>query len=221
MLARSALAFTNHLLTGEDWARVRLAGFAGKTASLQFGSRTSFWVRISEAGLLERAVAESSPTVSIQLPADAPVRALTDRASLFASATIAGSAELAETLGFVFRNLRWDAEHDLSQLVGDVLARRGLQLAGGFARWQASGAKNLLLGVAEYLTEETPAITRRRDVERFCSEVDALRDDLARCEKRLARAEAGDLRLVRPAEQCVPVKELPFAVSLSNRISQG
>jgi ubiquinone biosynthesis protein UbiJ len=199
MLTSSALAFTNHLLAGEDWARDRLAGFAGKTASLQLGSQMSVWVRISETGLLERTVAESPPTVSIQLPADAPVRALSDRASLFASATIAGSAELAETLGFVFRNLRWDAEHDLSQLVGDVLARRGLQLAARLARWQVSGARNLALGVAEYLTEEAPAITRRRDVERFCSEVDALRDDLARCEKRLARAEAGDSRPVRPA----------------------
>jgi ubiquinone biosynthesis protein UbiJ len=45
--------------------------------------------------------------------------------------------------------------------------------------------------VAEYLTEEETAIARRRDIERFCAEVDALRDDLARCEKRLERVRLG------------------------------
>jgi ubiquinone biosynthesis protein UbiJ len=191
MLAKPALAVLNHLLASEDWARGKLVPFAGKTARLQLGSGIVFLVRISEEGLLEVADANTPPTVSIILPADSPVRALTDSASLLSAATISGSADLAETLGFLYRNLRWDIEEDLSQVVGDIVARRAVQLMGRLARWQVSGARNFALSVTEYLTEEAPAIARRQDIERFCAEVDALRDDLARCEKRLERVRFG------------------------------
>ena len=191
MLAKPALAVLNHLLASEDWARGKLVPFAGKTARLQLGSGIVFLVRINEGGLLESAASDILPTVSIILPADAPVRALTDSASLLSSATISGSADLAETLGFLYRNLRWDIEEDLSQVLGDVVARRAVQVMGRLVRWQVSGARNFALSVAEYLTEEETAIARRQDIERFCAEVDALRDDLARCEKRLERVRVG------------------------------
>lgn len=158
----------------------------------------SVWVRISETGLLERTVAESPPTVSIQLPADAPVRALSDRASLFASATIAGSARNSRSSGFVFRNLRWDAETTVTTSRRRAGSPRS---AAGRSPRRLAGERGEKPGAwgGRRPDQEAPAITRRRDVERFCSEVDALRDDLARCEKRLARAEAGDSRPVRPA----------------------
>lgn len=175
-------------MTTEDWARDRLARFAGHTARVEFG-RTILPIRISASGLLEPADFLPQATVSIRLPDDAPVRLLTDRASLLSSATVSGSAELAEALGFVFRGLRWDVEDDLSQFVGDIVARRVLQLATRLARWQAQGAASLAFSVAEYLTEENLAIAPRRALERFSSEVDSLRDDFARFEKRLERAE--------------------------------
>ena len=191
MFEKPALAVLNHLLASEDWARCKLVPFAGKTARLQLGSGIVFLVRISEEGLLEVADANTPPTVSIILPADSPVRALTDSASLLSAATISGSADLAETLGFLYRNLRWDIEEDLSQVVGDIVARRAVQLMGRLARWQVASTRNFAVSVAEYLTEEAPAIARRQDIERFCAEVDALRDDLARCEKRLERVRLG------------------------------
>jgi len=186
MWSQPPLAVVNHLLSGEDWARGRLAGFAGQTARLEFGGmRMQF--TILETGLFAAAEAAAAVTVSIRLPDDAPVRALTERSSLFSAATISGSVDLAESLAFVFRNLRWDVEHDLSQLLGDIVARRALRLARGLGQWPARGARNLAVGLAEFLTEEEKAVASRRDVEAFCSAVDALRDDCARVEKRLGR----------------------------------
>lgn len=186
MVNNAALGLVNHLLTGEDWARERLLEFSGQTARLLFG-RSVLSFTISDAGLLGAADTAAAVAVSIRLPDDAPVRALTDRASLFSTATISGSADLAETLAFVFRNLRWDVEHDLSRLLGDMVARRALQLANGLAQWQAGAARNLAFSLAEYLTEEEAAIASRPAVQSFCVQVDALRDDLARFEKRLER----------------------------------
>lgn len=78
----------------------------------------------------------TAAAVSITLPADAPLRALTDRPALMASAQISGSAEFAECLGFIRRNLHWDVEADVSTLVGDIAAgasgcRRRSNCSGG------------------------------------------------------------------------------------------
>ncbi len=190
LLSRPALAFVNHLLASEPWARERLIGFAGKIARVHFGNGAVLQVRISETGLLEEDKTGVEATVSIGLPNDAVIRVLTDLPSLFSAATISGSADLAETLGFVFRSLRWDIEHDLSRVTGDIAAHRIFQLAKGLLQWQWQAARNLALGMTEYLTEEEHAIARRGDVEQFCSEVDTLRDDCARFEKRLLRLES-------------------------------
>jgi ubiquinone biosynthesis protein UbiJ len=62
--------------------------------------------------------------VSISLPAAAPLLALQGKDAVMRAARIEGSAEFAEALGFVIRNLRWDAEEDLSKMVGDIAAHR-------------------------------------------------------------------------------------------------
>jgi ubiquinone biosynthesis protein UbiJ len=190
MLTRTALSFVNHVLTGECWARARLQAFAGQTARLSLGP-LSIPICVTSAGLFESDNQGATPTVTIQLPADAPTRALTDRPSLFAAAHISGSAEFAEALGFVFRNLRWDVEDDLSQLVGDIAARRLLQGGKHFAQWHLQRAHNLALNVAEFLTEESATLARRADISHFCITVDALNDDYARLEKRVRKLRPG------------------------------
>ena len=67
---------------------------------------------------------EAELEVSISLPAAAPLLALQGKDAVMRAARIEGSAEFAETLGFVIRNLRWDAEEDLSKVVGDIAAHR-------------------------------------------------------------------------------------------------
>jgi ubiquinone biosynthesis protein UbiJ len=186
MLTRTALNFVNHVLTGETWARTRLQAFAGQTAQLSLGP-LDLPICITSAGFFKNGDQAATPTVTIQLPADAPMRALTDRPSLFAAAHISGSAEFAEALGFVFRNLRWDVEDDLSQLVGDIAARRLLQGGKHFAQWHLQRVRNLALNVAEYLTEESATLARRADVAHFCIAVDTLSDDYARLEERVQK----------------------------------
>ena len=188
MLLGAALATVNHLLAGEDWARARLQPFAGQTARLEFGALT-LPLAINADGLFV-AAGESAPAdVTITLPADAPLRALADRPSLFTAAHLSGSAELAETLGFVFRNLRWDAESDLARFVGDIAAHRLTAFGSGLARWHQQQALNLAANFAEYFTEEKPSIARRSDVADFCAEVTRLPDEVARLETRIAALE--------------------------------
>lgn len=188
MLVDTALAMVNHLLAGEGWARERLKPFAGQTACLELGA-LELPLAIGPSGLFVAGDRRVAASVTITLPADAPLRALFDRPALLAAARLAGSAELAESLGFVLRNLRWDAEGDLAQFVGDIAARR--LLAGGrqIVRWHQQQAKNLALNLAEYFTEESPVIARRLNVSDLCAEAARLPEQLDRLEARVAALE--------------------------------
>ena len=125
--------------------------------------------------------------MTVAFPSDAPVRLLFDAASVLASARLSGAASFAETLAFVFRNLRWDYEADLAGLIGDIPAHRIARLLGDGLAWQRSTLQRLGSNLAEFATEESALVTRASELDLFCSEVDRLRDDLARLEKRISR----------------------------------
>lgn len=184
MLAAGALCFVNHLLGGERWARQRLSPFAGEVARIDYRD-WSFPVRIGADGLIHAAESDAEARVRLRLPDDAAQRFVNDRASLFGAAQISGSADFAEALAFVARNLRWDIEDDLSRFVGDIAARR--LFAGGrrFGEWQLDAARRGAQNLAEYLTFERPTLAAREDVAAWCAAIDEVRDDAARLEKRL------------------------------------
>ena len=193
MLLRTVLRVLNHLLAQEDWARERLKPFAGQSVCLRL-SALALPLTVRSDGLFSLSDQAtdgdaSAATVTITLPPDAPLRALTDRQAVFTSAHIAGPAEFAETLGFVFRNLDWDAESDLARVVGDVAAHRLVGGGRNLARWHQRQATNLALNVAEYLTEENPTIARRADIAEFCAQTAELADEVAALEARIARLE--------------------------------
>ncbi|MDP2824683.1 MAG: hypothetical protein Q8O52_18630 [Sulfuritalea sp.] len=184
------LAAINHLLGQAAWARDKLAPFAGHAARVKLPPfEAAFLIGedgcISAPSLTNAAAAE--PEVSISLPAATPLLAMQGKDAVLRAAHIEGSAEFAEALGFVIRNLRWDAEEDLSGIVGDIAAHRIVSGTREFAAWQQQAARNLAENLAEYFTEEQPMIARQADIAGFSNDIDRLRDDVARLEKRLQR----------------------------------
>ena len=69
----------------------------------------------------------------------------------------------------------------------EVLAHRLVSESKAFASWQREAATRLAENLVEYWTEEQPLLARPADVEKFCRDVDTLRDDAARLEKRIER----------------------------------
>jgi len=125
------------------------------------------------------------PDASFTLTPGVALRMLAADKNAWQEVRMSGDTELAREILFVARNLRWDAEEDLSRVFGDILAHRMVQAAGDFKRWQRHAADSIARSAAAYWTDEQPLIATRHDVERFVREVDALRDDVARVEKRL------------------------------------
>ena len=188
MLTQSFIFALNHLLTDADWARDKLMPFAGKQARIDLPP-LSVRFTVQSDGMLAAASDDSGgeAEVRITLPAAAPLLALGGMDKLMREARIAGAAEFAEALGFVLRNLRWDYAEDLSKLVGDIAAQRIEDATNSLLNWQKQAALNLAENAAEYLREEQPMLPQPGEVSAFISAVDALRDDVARLEKRLQR----------------------------------
>ena len=180
------LAAINHLLGQSAWAREKLAPFAGHAAQIKLPPFEAAFL-IGADGCISEPSAGAELEVSISLPAATPLLALQGKDAVMRAARIEGSAEFAEALGFVIRNLRWDAEEDLSKIVGDIAAHRIVGGAREFAGAQQRAAQNLAENLAEYFTEEQPLIARRDAVADFSADIDRLRDDVARLEKRLQR----------------------------------
>jgi len=178
------IAAINHLLGQAAWARDKLAPFAGHAAQIKLPPFEAAFL-IGADGSISAPAPEAEPEVSISLPAATPLLALQGKDAVMRAARIEGSAEFAAALGFVMRNLRWDAEEDLAKVVGDIVAHRIVAGTRELAAWQRQAARNLAENLAEYFTEEQPLIARRAAIADFSVEIDRLRDDVARLEKRL------------------------------------
>ena len=99
--------------------------------------------------------------------------------------TVGGDGALAREVLYIAQNLKWDVEEDLSRVIGDVAAHRLAAAAGELRRWQRDSTRSFTRAMAAYWTEEQPLVAAKPDVERFVREVETLRDDVARLEKRI------------------------------------
>lgn len=180
------LVAINHLLEQAAWAREKLLPFAGHAARIKLPPFEAAFT-IGADGCLAAPLPDANLEVSISMPATTPLLALQGKEAVMRAARIEGSAEFAEVLGFVIRNLRWDAEEDLSHIVGDIAAHRIVTGTKEFSAWQQQAARNFAANLAEYFTEEQPLIAREADISAFSGDIDQLRDDVARLEKRMKR----------------------------------
>ena len=172
----------NHLLRGASWARERLAAHAGKTLCFE-ALPLSVSLEILATGEVAASSADAATTFRLT-PALALRIAATGR-DAWRDVETSGDLSLARDVLYVAENLRWDAEEDLSRVFGDILAHRIAGAGNAFLRWQRASADSLLRQSAAYWTEERPLIASRPLLEQFARDIDMLRDDVARFEKRL------------------------------------
>ncbi|MBX9904334.1 MAG: SCP2 sterol-binding domain-containing protein [Burkholderiales bacterium] len=178
-----AVAPLNHLLRANTWARDALKPHAGKTASfrcLPFVTRLT----VLESGEVAPAAADAEPAVTLTLTPGLMLRVAARDEAVWRDVIIDGDTAFATAIHHLWQHLRWDAEEDLSKVVGDVAAHRIAESGRSLQRWARAGSDNLAHSFAEYWTEERPLIATKQDIARFTAEVDQLRDDTARLEKR-------------------------------------
>ncbi len=100
---------------------------------------------------------------------------------------LSGDIAVLETLRDAFRRLDVDLEEQLSRLVGDIAAHEIGRAARAVLSWGENLRQTLLADTGEYLVEELRVSPPRHELEDFATEVDRIRDDVERIEKRIAR----------------------------------
>ena len=186
--ATPAVAFCfllNRLLAAEPWARLRLAPFAGETVELRAPPLPALRLSILEGGTVEARDAE--PGLIMTLKPELLAALARGEEHVMRSVDVEGNAKLAAEVLVLARHLRWDAEEDLSRLVGDVAAHRLADAGRAFAAWHLDAAQRLTAAVADYVTEEKQLLARRADLAALGDSVARLRDAVARLDKRVER----------------------------------
>ena len=135
--------FLNHVLMQEKQAQERLLRQKGRVVHLRWGLFAIDLI-VTPAGLADRAPAFSKPDLVLTVAVESPLAAV--QAALAGKAPpvkIEGDVQLAAEIGWLAENLRWDAEEDLSRLIGDApahaLADVGRRVAAGLKQFLAQG----------------------------------------------------------------------------------
>ncbi len=192
MLNPAATAFINHLLRGASWAREALQRFSGQTARFD-AAPFDFSLTVQDNGEVGAAAADAVPAVTITLTPGLALRIAARDDTAWREIGVSGDTDFAAALNHIARNLRWDVEEDLSRVFGDIAAHRMAESGRVFRRWGERALENTGRSFAEYWTEERPLVASAQDLEQFYREVDRLRDDVARLDKRMdsLKARAG------------------------------
>ena len=184
-LPETALAgLLNHLLRQHSWAMASLRLHAGKTLQLRL-PLTSASLTIQEDGSF--APAEPGARADATLIPN-PLAWLTSSDARF----IAGgedavlAKELAETLG----EMRWDAEEDLSRVLGDIAAHRLVSTATDVLEWHRNAAETIARSWVEHWQEESPMLAQPGQVHAFLNEVGELHDRVEQLEQKIKQLSA-------------------------------
>ncbi|MES2013821.1 MAG: SCP2 sterol-binding domain-containing protein [Pseudomonadota bacterium] len=186
MFKSLATHLLQHLIAQNSWANAMLQPFAGKSVQINIPPISSSLV-ILEDGSLAMAGETNIADATVTIPPSLLLRLIAKDEAAKLQINISGDTHLASELAKVFTHMRWDYEDDLSKLTGDVPAYK----VGQFSRQAVQSIKetsiNLAEMLAEYWQEENPLIAKKRHVDAFNTQVDTLRADVERFEKRLAK----------------------------------
>lgn len=184
MFKQISTRLLQHLIAQNSWANELLQPFAGKSVQLNIALVNTSLV-ILENGSLAIAGDTNVPDATITIAPSLLLRLIAKDEAAKLQIKIEGDTHLATELTKVFSNMRWDYEDDLSKIVGDVPAYKLGELGRQAVNTVKETGINLTEMLSEYWQEEKPMIAKKRHVEQFNAEVDILRADVERLEKRL------------------------------------
>jgi ubiquinone biosynthesis protein UbiJ len=178
----------NHVLGSEPWASAELERHANKTILLQL-PLGKLCFEIKSDGLLAAMNEVDVPSLTLEVTGKALSEIAGSSGSLREQAIkavkITGDADLAQLLGRLAGQLRWEYEEDLARFVGDAPANFAVKQGKRLVSATRSAASDLLDNVVEYVSEEKKVLLNKRDFTVRKSELSDLRESVDRIEKRI------------------------------------
>jgi ubiquinone biosynthesis protein UbiJ len=170
-------------LSRQSGVRACLARHAGKQARLRL-PLANVTFRVTGDGGVAAADPEAEIAAEIVVaPETLLALALGDPAAL-QRAAVAGDGVLAADISAALGQFDWALA--LRPHLGDIAAARAAQAIAGFGQWRGQAHEAIGKTLAEYASYESGILADKHALRRFVADVDALRDDAARLEARLA-----------------------------------
>ncbi len=179
----------NQALALDEVAQQSMAKLAGKTLLIQIEGTPLSWFFAPQAdGFLQMPAQIEYPDATISGMPFSLLRLLSEPTLLTTGiATLSGEMKVAQAFMSVFAQLQIDWEEQLSQLVGDVAAHRMGNAARDVQNYTHQTFQTWQQNIVEYLQEENDFLPTHPELTIFYNEVDNLRSDVSRLEKRLER----------------------------------
>jgi ubiquinone biosynthesis protein UbiJ len=175
----------NRLLALDPATLERLAALAGRVIELDLpalGLRLAVVPHGHGLQLLMPPPAEVDVRISGRLADLLAAQAASDTRGL----TIDGDKQLASAFAAALREARIDWPELLAPLLGDVLAQRGAQAAGGVQQTLHEAAWSALRSGAEFLQYEQPQLVSATEWDSFRAQVRDLHEAVGALERRIA-----------------------------------
>jgi ubiquinone biosynthesis protein UbiJ len=178
----------NHVLQAEPWAMAELARHAGKVILLKMPiGKICF--ELTTEGTFAALTDFETPALELEISTEA-LSALAGgpgnlREQAMKSVKITGDADLAQLLGRLAGQIRWEYEEDLAHFIGDAPANFVVRQGKKLVAAGRSAASDLLANVVEYVSEEREVLLNKRNFMIRKNELNALRDGVDRMEKRI------------------------------------
>ncbi len=186
MLKPLITKFLQHLTHQNEWSCPHLQPFAGKVVQFDFVLLKANLL-ILEDGSLAIAGETAAPEATIHVPPSLALRLIAGDEAAKMFVKIDGNTQLASEFSKVLQNMRWDIEEDLSHVTGDIAAFKIGEFTKKVFTEMRQQSQNAAEMLSEFWQEEKPILAKKRHVEQFNADVDTLKSDVARLEKRLMK----------------------------------
>ena len=182
----------NHVLASEPWAMAELSPHVGKSICLNL-PMGQMAVEITPQGKIAALDSTDQASLLLEVSAQALSGLLASSGNLrdqaFKAVKISGDADLAQLIGRLVSQVRWEYEEDLANWVGDAPANFAVRQAKTMVKAGQAATKDFLQNVVEYVSEERKILLNKRDFMIRKNELNELRDSVDRIEKRIALLE--------------------------------
>jgi len=175
---------TNHLFQQNEWLKKDLIKHRLKSILFNVGP-IHYALIVNDSGLPEYRDRIDKYDAEIKLSISSAIELM--RGNKKADIEIKGDIEFATVMSNLLRDVEWDYEDDLSEIIGDIPAYHLVKFGKKVVTTTKETSFNIADTFKEYWLEEKPLIAKKRLVEQFNNEVDRLRFDVDRLELRLKK----------------------------------
>jgi ubiquinone biosynthesis protein UbiJ len=160
----------NRMLADQQWAREKLAPFAGRVFSLAVGPIRAAW-RIREGGTLDAASSADATDLKLAIAPWSVPSFLADPARWNEIVREEGDPDFGGALKDLARTMPWFVEETFAKALGPIVGQRIADTGRKLLAFPEYAGQRVADSAASYVRDEAALLVRRSELRRFTDEV--------------------------------------------------